>query len=124
MTMRVVGRTIKEHRRDRRRSQEIPAELNGTAVRITDLSLGGAAAGPENAAGDIFRDLREGDLAYLRMPRSGAHSQVLTVEVARCTGTDGRVGLRFRTLDDGQYRLVEQLVLRPSKILGPAAETA
>ena len=124
MTVRVVGRTIKEHRRDKRRTYEISAVLNGTNVLVTDLSLGGAAATPEDAFSESLSRLREGDMAHLRLPRDGAHSQTFPVEIARSAGLDGRVGLRFKTLDDSQYKLVEQLVLRPSKILGPAPDPA
>ena len=117
--MRMVGRTIKEHRRDKRRSFEIPASLNGVPVLVTDLSLGGVAAGADaiEIDGETTLDLRPGQCAVLRLPRNGNHSKSFEVEIVRSERREGRVGLRFTALNDDQYRLVEQLVLRPSRVL-------
>ena len=100
-----------ERRRDRRRETLLEGRLQGHPISIVDVSLGGLGAAAHFVGhGDGWVPDLGGDLTLELLSHSGeVHG--FDVEVVRCDPVDGHFGVRFLSLDDHQYRVVERLVM-------------
>ncbi len=99
-----------ERRRDRRRETLLEGRLQGHAISIVDVSLGGLGAAVHFVGhGDGWVPDLGGDAALELLSDSGEVHK-FDVEVVRCEPVDGHFGVRFLALDDHQYTVVERLV--------------
>lgn len=99
----------KERRRDRRRLQQLEAQLGGHPVQIADLSTSGFGAALD-ATDRQPHDFRVGQRLRLELqpPQGGPLS--LAVEIVRPAGTNGVVGGIFLELSDAAYNTIEALL--------------
>ena len=100
-----------ERRRDRRRETLLEGRLQGHPVSIVDVSLGGLGAAV-HFVGHVdgwVPDLGGDSTLELLADSGEVHS--FEVEVVRCDPVDGHFGVRFLSLDDHQYGVVERLVM-------------
>lgn len=100
-----------ERRRDRRRETLLEGRLQGQAISIVDISLGGLGAAVHfvGHADGWVPDL--GGEATLELFCDSGAVHAFDVEVVRCDPVDGHFGVRFLTLDDRHYSVVERLVM-------------
>lgn len=121
--VRIVGLARKNRRRDHRRDVRLAAFLNDFPVEVLNVGLGGMALGvldtesdaksgpefvPDSGAAPVF--VVEQD-AVLRLVEDDRPSISLGVEIARVSDQESIVAVRFFTLTDEQYRIIERLVL-------------
>ncbi len=101
-----------ERRRDRRRETLIEGRLQGHPISIVDISLGGLGAAV-HFVGHVDGWVPDiGGEANLELLSETGELHAFDVEVVRCDPVDGHFGVRFISLSDEQYRLVERLVMR------------
>ena len=100
-----------ERRRDRRRETLLEGLLQGHPISIVDISLGGLGAAVHfvGHAEDWVPDL--GGDASLELLCDSGTVHAFEVEVVRCDPVDGHFGVRFLSLDDRQYNVIERLVM-------------
>jgi hypothetical protein len=101
--------TRKERRRDRRRSMEIEAALDGQPVRLADLSASGFGVAID-ATDKTFPHFRVGMRTYLELKADGVEALKLVVEIVREMGENGVVGGAFVKLSDKDYNVIESLL--------------
>ncbi len=107
---RLKGYTRIERRRDRRRALLLAAELEGAAVEVLDVSLGGMRIGCAGVPGSIMRRLNTDDIVQLVLRAGDEPALRFGVRLTRHYRLARAIGVRFDGLPPAHYRLVERLV--------------
>src|SRR3546814_609130 len=98
----------KERRRDRRRSMQAEALLDGRPVQLTDLSAAGFGVALD-ATDRQPHDFRVGQRLRLEVPVPQGEPLSLPVEIVRPSGENGVVGGIFLDISDAAYNTIEAL---------------
>src|SRR3546814_5377247 len=99
----------KERRRDRRRSMQAEALLDGRPVQLTDLSAAGFGVALD-ATDRQPHDFRVGQRLRLEVPVPQGEPLSLPVEIVRPSGENGVVGGIFLDISDAAYNTIEALL--------------
>src|SRR3546814_14628392 len=99
----------KERRRDRRRSMQAEALLDGRPVQLTDLSAAGFGVALD-ATDRQPHDFRVGQRLRLEVPVPQGEPLSLPVEIVRPSGENGVVGGIFLAISDATYHNLEPLL--------------
>src|SRR3546814_3539534 len=99
----------KERRRDRRRSMQAEALLDGRPVQLTDLSAAGFGVALD-ATDRQPHDFRVGRRLRLEVPVPQGEPLSLPVEIVRPSGENGVVGGIFLDISDAAYNTLEELL--------------
>jgi hypothetical protein len=99
-----------ERRRDRRRPVLLSGRLDGCAVQVVDVSLGGVGCAIELESGEDWTSLPESDVILEIDGRSG-QTYRFAVRVTWINEDSGTFGATFSALSDVQFRVLEKLTL-------------
>src|SRR3546814_16007087 len=99
----------KERRRDRRRSMQAEALLDGRPVQLTDLSAAGFGVALD-ATDRQPHDFRVGQRLRLEVPVPQGEPLSLPVEIVRPSGEHGVVGRIFLDISDAAYNTIAALL--------------
>ena len=99
-----------ERRRDRRRPVLLSGRLNGCAVKVVDVSLGGVGCAIELESTEDCEPLPESDVT-LEIDGRGGETFRFSVRVTWLDEDKGTLGAAFCALSDAQFRLLERLTL-------------
>ena len=97
-----------ERRRHARHPSYIKAELNGQAITILDVSLGGLG-GTIDLRGELDRIPEPGEEATVVLHTDGEHSVVLTVELIRVDPDRNHFGAQIVEMGDDQFQFLKGL---------------
>ena len=97
-----------ERRRHARHPSYIKAELNGQAITILDVSLGGLG-GTIDLQGELERIPAPGEQATVVLRTDGDRSVVLTVELIRVDADRKNFGAQIVEMGDDQFQLLKGL---------------
>ena len=97
-----------ERRRHARHPSYIKAELNGQAITILDVSLGGLG-GTMDLRGRLERIPAPGEQATIVLHSDGERSVVLTVELVRVDPDRNHFGAQIIEMGDDQFQFLKGL---------------
>ena len=97
-----------ERRRHARHPSYIKAELNGQAITILDVSLGGLG-GTIDLRGKLERIPEPGEEATVVLHTEGEKPVVLTVELIRVDPDRNHFGAQIVEMGDDQFQLLKGL---------------
>ncbi len=108
---RVIGKATLNRRRDLRRERQFPATLDGEAVGVMDISLGGAHLyAPETTFGEEAGGVVPEQALRLAIPDESGNELTFDVEVVRIQPEEKGISVRFIGLTDLQFRLLERII--------------
>src|SRR3546814_12800962 len=99
----------KDRGRDRRRSRQAEALLDGRPVQLTDLSAAGFGVALD-ATDRQPHDFRVGQRLRLEVPVPQGEPLSLPVEIVRPSGENGVVGGIFLDISDAAYNTIAALL--------------